>query len=196
MSSLTANWTQATQAGSLLVAILSASDTNTIGAFTPPSGWQQANTYSFNNVKTSIYYYPNNPGGRTAETFHLTNFPDSTLDLIEYTGVMAASPLDKTGFDGNWNPVNGIVTSGTTPSTAQSKEVVITALTTYAQTSFTNATNGFTKIDEQGVLYHLTTAVHENIVTTAGTWGHSASAGGNAPWVGLVVTFKSADTTP
>jgi hypothetical protein len=196
MSSLTANWTQATQAGSLLVAILSASDSNAIGAFTPPAGWQLANTYSFNNVKTSIYYYPNNPGGRTAETFNLTNFPDSTLDLIEYTGVIASSPLDKTGFDGGWNPVNGIVTSGTTASTAQSKEVVITALTTYAQTSFTNATNSFTKIDERAVLYHLTTAVHENIVTTAGSWGHSANAGGAAPWVGLVVTFKSADTTP
>ncbi|HXA18670.1 MAG TPA: G8 domain-containing protein [Thermoanaerobaculia bacterium] len=196
MSSLTANWTQATQAGSLLVGIISASDSNAIGAFTPPAGWQLANTYSFNNVKTSIYYYPNNPGGRTAETFSLTNYPDSTLDLIEYTGVMAASPLDKTGFDGGWSPVNGIVDSGSTPATAQSKEVVITALTTYAQTSFTNATNGFTKLDEQGVLSHLTTAIHENIVTTAGGWGHSANAGGSAPWVGLVVTFKSADTSP
>jgi hypothetical protein len=196
MSSLTANWTQATQAGSLLVGIISASDTNAIGAFTPPAGWQLANTYSFNNVKTSIYYYPNNPGGRTAETFSLTNYPDSTLDLIEYTGVMAASPLDKSGIDGGWSPVNGIVDSGSTPATAQSKEVVVTALTTYAQTSFTNATNGFTKVHEQGVLYHLTTAVHENIVTTAGGWGHSANAGGSAPWVGLVVTFKSADTSP
>jgi hypothetical protein len=196
MSSLTANWTQATQAGSLLVAILSASDSNAIGAFTSPTGWQLANTYSFNNVKTSIYYYPNNPGGRTAETFSLTNFSDSTLDLIEYTGVIAASPLDKSGFDGGWNPVNGVVTSGTTQATTQSKEVVITALTTYAQTSFTNASNSFTKIDERGVLSHLTTAVHENIVTTAGSWGHSANAGGTAPWVGLVVTFKSVDTTP
>src|SRR6202030_4401426 len=123
------------QAGSLLVAVLSASNNYAIGPFTAPAGWQLANDYSFSTIRTSIYYYPNNPGGRTAETFNLTNYPDSTLDLIEYTGIMAASPLDKSGIDGGWSPVNGIVDSGSTPATAQSKEVVITALTTYAQTS-------------------------------------------------------------
>jgi hypothetical protein len=195
MPSLTANWTQPTQAGSLLVAVLSASNNYAIGPFTAPAGWQLANDYSFSTIRTSIYYYPNNPGGRTAETFNLSNYPDSTLDLVEYTGITAASPLDRTAIDGNWSPANGVVDTGTTQATSQSKELVITAMNTYAQTSFTNATNGFVQIDQQGVLYHLTTAVFEKIVTTAGSYGQSANAGGNAPWVGLVVTFKSADTS-
>jgi hypothetical protein len=195
MPSLTANWTQPTQGGSLLVAVLSASNNYAIGPFTAPAGWQLANDYSFSTIRTSIYYYPNNPGGRTAETFNLTNYPDSTLDIIEYTGIMAASPLDRTTIDGNWSPANGVVDTGTTQATSQSKELVITAMNTYAQTSFTNATSGFVQIDQQGVLYHLTTAVFENIVTAAGSYGQSANAGGNAPWVGLAVTFKSADTS-
>src|SRR5258708_7889665 len=85
------------------------------------------------------------------------------------------------------------VDTGTTRPINKPREVVLTALTTYAQTSFTTPTDSFVKIDEQSVLYHLTTAVHEKIVATTGSYGHSANVGGNAQWVGLVVTFMATD---
>jgi hypothetical protein len=193
---ITVNWGQPTQAGDLLVAVFSASNVAAIGNFTPPAGWQLAKSYEWNNIKNAIYYIPNCASGRTSETFTAPNFPDLILQLGEYSGIATVSPLDRTAFDGDHTPANGTtVQTGTTPVTAQSKELVITALTTYAQTSFTAATNSFAKLSDLNIGWNLTTAMYERIVTTPAAYGHSASVGGNTQWLGLAVTFKSADTT-
>jgi len=189
---ITTNWTQPTQAGSLLVAIVSAERmTYPIANWQPPAGWQHAVTYEMSNVKTSIYYYPNNPGGRTAETFGDGGYYDElVLQLAEYTGIVTTSPLDKTAFNGNMSN-DGYVDTGYTPQTSQAKELVITALTSYSKTDFFNPSQGFVEINERSPEYsNLTTAVHEKLVTTAGSWGHSAQLDSPAQWVGVVATFK------
>lgn len=191
-TSITTNWTQPTQAGSLLIAVLSAQHGAAVGNFTAPAGWQVANTSEWNNLKTTIYYYPNHPGGRTSETFSVVSFRELVLQLIEYTGATAA-PLDRIAASGDNAPSGGSVSTGTTPATSQPKELIITALSTMAPATFTNPTNGFVKLDERSVLSMITAAVHERIVTAAGAYGHSAGVNASGQWIGAVATFRSLD---
>jgi hypothetical protein len=191
-TSITTNWTQPTQAGSLLIAVLSAQHGAAVGNFTAPAGWQAANTSEWNNLKTTIYYYSNNPGGRTSESFSVVSFRELVLQLIEYTGATAA-PLDKVAANGDHAPSGGIVSTGTTPVTSQPKELIITALSTMAPATFTNPTNGFVKLDERSVFSMITAAVHERIVSAAGAYGHSADVSANGQWIGVVATFRSLD---
>jgi hypothetical protein len=114
------------------------------------------------------------------------------LNLIEYSGAALTSPLDKTASDaGGTN--GGSIDSGFTATTAQAKEVVVTAMTTYAPTSFSNPSNGFTKVSDHAIGNHLTTAVFELITTSAAQEGNSASCGGGTQWTGIAATFKSAN---
>ncbi|MBV9492836.1 MAG: hypothetical protein JOZ54_01220 [Acidobacteria bacterium] len=193
--SITATWPQATQTGNLLVAVISAEAIPSINnTITPPAGWLLAQGYEWNHVKNAIYYMPNNGGGRTSETFTIAvGFHDMTVVLLEYSGVALTSPLDRTAFDGdNFN--NGTLASGTTFTTSQPKEVAITALTVYGNTSFSSPTNGFTELDDHSGGNFLTTAVHERLTTTAGALGHQATVGTtNVEWVGVIATFKSAN---
>ena len=194
-TSITATWTQATQAGNLLVAVVSASDVGLIGTITPPSGWTLATSYEWNNIKTAIYYIANNAGGRTSERFTFVHFPDSSLQLAEYTGAMTLAPLDKTAFNGDSFATSGTISTGNTTTTAQAKELVVTAMTMYAQTSFTAPTNSFVKLDERQIGWNLTTAYFERVTTAAGAYGHSASVSQSNQWLGLAATFKSSDTS-
>ncbi|MBV9478855.1 MAG: S-layer homology domain-containing protein [Acidobacteria bacterium] len=192
---ITGTWPKATRAGSLLVAVVSASNNSyPIGNYTVPAGWQLANTYEWNNVKTSMYYYANSPAGRTTETFTIGNYRDQTLQLIEYLNMAAASPEDRTALDGAATS-SGTLSSGLTTQTYQSKEVVVTAIATSANTSFSSPTNGFTEIAETVAGNILTTAVHERMVTSLGAYGHTVSAGGTGSWVGIVTTFRAYDTS-
>jgi hypothetical protein len=189
---ITTNWAQPTQAGTLLVAIVSAErGAYPIANWQPPAGWQLAVSYEMSYVKTAIYYYANNPGARTSETFANGGYyDDMILQLAEYTGIVATSPLDKTTFNGNQSN-NGSVDPGYTSQTSQAKELVITALTSYSMTDFYSPSQGFIELDDRNQGWgHLTTAVHEKIVTTAGSWGHSTQVTDPAQWVGVVATFK------
>jgi PKD repeat protein len=193
--SITVSWPHATTAGNLLVAVVSGSNVTAIGPFTPPAGWVLAKNYEWNNIHAAIYYYPNCPGGRTSETFTVARFPDLTLQLLEYSGIALSSPLDKTAFNGDNVVSGGTVSTGTTPATAQSKELIVSALCIQAQDSFASPTNSFITISNLNVFSTLTTATFERIVSAAGSYGHSATVGSSTQWVGVIATFKSADTT-
>jgi hypothetical protein len=189
---ITANWTQPTQAGTLLVAVIS-SETypNGFVTFTPPAGWSQAVTSEWNHIKLSVYYLPNNGGARTSETFTVAaGFHDMTLYILEYSGIVAVNPLDKTGLTGN-STNNGYVQTGFTANTAQANELVITALTTYTQTDFSvTPADGYTEVYDKNVLNDLTTAMYEKIANGIASYGHGANVGVPAEWVGLVATFR------
>jgi Subtilase family/Ig-like domain CHU_C associated len=192
-TSITASWPQPTQAGNLLVAVISADmSPNSWITFNAPAGWTQAVTYAWARPKLAIYYLPNNAGGRTSETFTASlGFHDMTLYLLEYSGIVATNPLDKTAFDGNATN-NGSVQTGFTQNTVQAKELVITALTTDAQASFSTVpADGYTEIYDKNVLFHLTTAMYEKITNATGSYGHGATVSvPGQQWVGVVATFK------
>ena len=196
--SITTSWTQPTQQGSLLVAVVSALGNGgyPIATFTPPAGWVHAATSEWSNVKTSIYYYPNNPGGRTAETFATgpSGFRDQILQLAEYTGVATVSPLDRTITAGGASNT-GTLHTGYTPATVQGRELVITALMTNVSTTFSAPSDGFVELHDHTITWStLAAAMHERIVTATGAYGHSASvADPGAEWVGAAATFKAAN---
>jgi hypothetical protein len=191
-TSITASWPQPTQTGTFLVAVVSVW-LDPYANFTPPAGWSLAVTSEWSNVKLAIYYRPNNPGARTSETFTCSpGYHDMTLYILEYAGIAATNPLDKTALTGGATN-NGYVQTGFTANTTQAKELVITGLTTYTQTDFTTTpADGYTEIYDQYMLYHLTTAMYEKITTAIGSYGHGATVGVPAEWVGAVATFKGA----
>lgn len=192
-TSITANWTQPTQAGTFLVAVISAVvDPNAYITFTPPAGWSHAVTSELTNVKLAVYYLPNNAGARLSETFTVSpGYHDMSLYILEYSGIAAVNPLDKTAVNGDYTN-NSYVQTGFTANTVQPKELVITALTTYTQAEFYGE-GGYTEVYDQYMLYQLTTAMYEKITTATGSYGHAATVYVPAQWVGLVATFKAAD---
>jgi putative transposon-encoded protein len=54
--------------------------------------------------------------------------------------------------------------------------------------------DGYTEIYDQNVLFHLTTAMYEKITTSIASYGHGATVSVPAEWVGVVATFRGADT--
>lgn len=194
-TSITASWTQPTQAGNFLAAVISGrKDPNGSVVWTAPAGWQLAVVEEWNFVKTAIYYLPNNAGGRTSETFTVAaGFHDMTLYLMEYANVATVNPLDRTGHTGD-DTNNGYVQTGFTANTTQPKELVLTALTTYTMTAFTTVpADGYAELFDKSIGNRLTTAAYEKITTTIGSYGHGASVGVPAEWVGVVATFKAAN---
>ncbi len=194
-TSITANWTQPTQAGTLLVAVISGrKDPNGVVTWTAPAGWIQAVTYEWTSVKASVYYLPNNAGARTSETFTVAaGFHDQTLYLLEYSGMATSGVLDRTGITGG-HTNNGNVQSGVTPNTTQAKELVITVLSTYANTSFSTVpADGYAEVYDKTAGNRLTTAMYEKIVNAIASYGHNATVGVPDQWVGMVVTFRGAN---
>ena len=87
----------ASQAGTLLVAVLSADETpNKAGA---PAGWVQAiEADQAGDGRSEIWYYPNNPGGITSAQFTVNPATiGGEVQLTEWLGVATAAPLDQTG---------------------------------------------------------------------------------------------------
>jgi len=73
------------------------------------------------------------------------------------------------------------------------KELVITALTSMSQSEFYGAGMGFTEVDDRNIMWNLTTAFHQKIVTTVGLQGHDAQTTSTNEWIGMVATFKPAN---
>lgn len=194
-TSITASWPQPTQAGTLLVAVISGrKDPNGSVVWTAPAGWVHANTQEWTNIKASIYYLPNNAGARTAETFTVAQgFHDQTLYLFEYSGIVAVNPLDRIAVNGD-DTNSGFVQTGFTPNTSQAKELVITVLSTYTPTEFSTVpADGYTEIYDKFIGNRLTTATYTKITTAIGSYGHNATVGSPAQWIGLVATFRGAN---
>ena len=115
----------ASAAGTLLVATLSSDPTP--NKATAPAGWIAGpSATQAGEGRSEIFYYPNNPGGITTQTF-ATNPATvaGNVQMTEWSGVATVAPLDQTGSQA----VAGATTT-TTISTAaalsQANELVIT----------------------------------------------------------------------
>jgi hypothetical protein len=90
----------ASQAGSLLVAVINMEDSPN-KAFTAPAGWVGPPPLSADQggvAHTEIWYYPNNPGGITSADFGISpGSIDAMGQMTEWTGVATVSPLDQSG---------------------------------------------------------------------------------------------------
>jgi hypothetical protein len=209
-SSITATWPRPTRAGTLLVAIITQATDSYIADYTVPAGWVPASTSMGGQIMTSIYYLPNNAGGRSTETFStLAQSPQSpppprdlVLYLAEYVGGMGTGALDKTGSARGEAPdEDNLASSGfTTGNISQSNEVVITSVAIKATTELSGAeVYGFVETAQASVESggQLTMAAHEAVVNYQAQYGHYVIVGNgkevpHTEWVGALATFRSA----
>jgi len=122
---LTATLPAPSQAGTLLVATVSAASTpNKFGA---PAGWvSAAEANQVGEGRSEIWYYPNNPGGISSATFTMNPATvGGNVQLTEWLGVDTVSPLDQSG-----SSAVAVATTTTVISTggalSQTGELVIT----------------------------------------------------------------------
>ena len=81
--------------------------------------------------------------------------------------------------------------TGYTAQPSQAKELVMMALTSHSVTNFSGPSQDFIEVDDRNQGFgNLTTAVHQKIVTTAGSQGHDVQVGDPPQWVGVVATFR------
>ena len=122
---ITATMPAASQAGTLLVATVSAETTP--NKFAATAGWvSAAEANQAGEGRSEIWYYANNPGGINSVTFTLNPATvNGNAQLSEWTGVAVASPLDQSG-----SQTVAVPTTTTTVSTGgavtQTGELVIT----------------------------------------------------------------------
>src|SRR5581483_5783455 len=94
-ASVTLTLPAASTAGTLLVATVAS---NRNSAFSSPgTGWSQAAQIGQLNAAAGIWYYADNPGGISSVTFTDTSGTSTAGQLSEWRGVLAGSPVDKTG---------------------------------------------------------------------------------------------------
>ena len=122
---VTATMPAASQAGTLLVATVSAETTP--NKFAATAGWVSASEANqVGEGRSEIWYYANNPGGINSVTFTMNPATvNGNAQLSEWTGVAVASPLDQSG-----SQAVAVPTTTTTVSTGgaltQTGELVIT----------------------------------------------------------------------
>ena len=166
-------------------------------AFTPPDGWTLAATNAGTNITTSIYYFQDASdgttitlGGRTSETFTTNISGNLILQLAEYANIAVDGPVDKTALAGGLASAGDSVSTGITTATSTSDELVVTSLTSFANTTFSNPTSSFVQLSGASAGNNLSTYMYERLVHLPGAYGHTATIGATGPWVGLVVTFR------
>jgi len=122
---ITATMPAASQAGTLLVATVSAETTP--NKFAATAGWVSASEANqVGEGRSEIWYYPNNPGGINSVTFTMNPATvNGNAQLGEWTGVAVASPLDQSGSQAVAVPTT-TTTVSTGGSLTQTGELVIT----------------------------------------------------------------------
>jgi hypothetical protein len=143
-TSISPTLSSSSQAGTLLVAVLTSASTST---FSGPTGWTRATgTSSSTAGRADIWYYPNNPGGITSATFTTSGSGGAVAgELTEWNGVALGSPLDTTGSTtcGSATSCSVSASSGTT---SLPNDVGITAFTTLNSPTCYGAGSGWTHI--------------------------------------------------
>jgi len=122
---VTATMAGASQAGTLLVATVSAETTP--NKFAATAGWvSAAEANQPGEGRSEIWYYPNNPGGISSITFTMNPATiNGNAQLSEWLGVAAASPLDQSGASTVAVPTTTTVIA-TAGALTQTGELVIT----------------------------------------------------------------------
>jgi hypothetical protein len=138
--SITPTLPSASTAGTLLVAVMG--NNTSSAAFSAPTGWAQAVTGSATCCgRVDVWYYANNPGGITSATFTASSGTTQIwAQLSEWNGVVASSPLDKTGTK-TQSSSSSTVTVSTSAATTVVNDLGITGFNT-SGTSVTSLTAG------------------------------------------------------
>lgn len=187
-TTISATWGSATSAGNLLVALIAFEGGTDITITPPDPSWNLADRGDSGiKVGTAIYYIDNAASESGVSTWTFSVSKKAALVLVEYSGVLTASPLDKTASQGG---AGVVADSGLTAATTKADEIAIASLVTKEIETFSAQTNGFSEIGEYTGSDRVTIAFEEKILSATGTQQVQADTSDNKEWAGVIATFK------
>lgn len=196
--SVDATWSSTTTAGNLLIAVVSASRSGTVGipAITAPAGWTQAVTQTCDSVsgvdrRTSIYYKANASAESGAKTWACDTFMGvASLGVVmaEYSGIATSTPLDQTSGAADTSTAATTCGCGTTSTTTQADELAIAAY--QGGSALGSPSSSFTIQNQTGGANFI--ALAHKILSATGTVTTSATYSTGSSNAGAIATFKAA----
>lgn len=193
------SWGSATTTGNLLIGILvsSAAGPQTLPAHTAPAAWGSpigtvtcdlAN--AGHRIRITVWIIENAASRSGAETFTSTGaYMGTSLAhaiLMEYSGLITASALDKTASAAATGTAETTANSGTTVATTQADELAVAILRGSNGVTLSSITNSF-NIQSNPAAYLV---VADKILSATGTTSTSMTQGAGS-WVGFIATFKA-----
>ena len=186
---ITATMPGASQAGTLLVATVSAASTP--NKFSAPAGWvSAAEANQVGEGRSEIWYYPNNPGGINSTTFTMNPATiGGNAQISEWLGVATAAPLDQSGTLAV--PVATTTTViATVGAMTQSSELVITSdgFKIAGGQTFSRGAGWTGLVTDVGQGY----SSEYRLDLPAGVAGETLTTSQASLWANVIATFKPA----
>lgn len=197
-TSVTAQWTSATQRGSLC--LMAVFQTAVTGSTPPncgtPAGASIVWSQTSGAHRLTLFQVPNSPTSRTAETFGSSaGAARWAIALTEYTG-MAAAAFDVQAVA---TGTGALASAGTTTATTQAAELQFAVygsptvgFSNGKGGQWTSPTNGFMKILEGDGTGGQGIAVATKNATLTGPASTDITINKSVPWIGIIATFKAA----
>lgn len=186
-------WPQKTTKGSLLVLMIGSGDVSS-GAHTttPPTGWTLAVSQDAGSTLASKVYYKADAAveeGSVAITVSALSATGWAAQLFEVSGILAASPLDKTASTG---ATSATPASGTTATLGQAIEFCIAGLADARLEAQTAPTSGWTQYSETQVdaTADVTFGVYWRTTRATTAQSVSVTTATSDEWAGAIATFK------
>ena len=205
VSTVSATFTTAPTVGNLLIAVFGESAGGTNNTINTPSGWQVAIVDETDTPGGAIYYKIAD-GTETTVTVTTTGNQLSYgmgLQLYEYSGMAASSPLDTTAVDTNADSsatlsVGPITTTVTGDLIIAGAEINSNATDNATFSSWTNSfTEEFDFQNPGGTGGNQRSfGGADRVVTTATSYSTGATASVNAAWSMTMAAFKASTATP
>lgn len=155
--------------------------------------YSTATTITGTVAQTSkIFYFPNTAAGVTSVTISSTSSTDLDLIVTEYSGILTASPLDKTSTNGQLASTSW--TSNATATTTQGSELLIGSCmgNLHNTTTFTAGT-GWTAVatvlSTRGGA-NLELFMEDQVVSSTGTYAATGTTSQNDNEYASIATFK------
>jgi hypothetical protein len=168
--------------GDLLVAVL---EWNGSGTPLPPAGW----TLAIKRGGIAIFAArPSTPA--PSVTIGGTSLGGWILELQDWTGVGASSPVDKTAFATSGTLAQTVASSGLTTTTAQPGDIAVGAIRTSKNVTMTAPTAGFSPVDS-AVQGTIRLGVFAKVAGPPAPEGVSVTLSSSATWRGDISTFRS-----
>jgi hypothetical protein len=200
-TTVAASWPGATTAGNLLVAVIAFRGGSAV-TITPPAvtgnAWTLARRSDNGTTLTSAIYYINGANSQSgASTWTLGSSQKATLNLVEYSGVLASSALDQTALSSGTSTT---ASSGTTAATTQADEVAVVGISVANSGGTLSAwTNSFAAVNNTsstggGGASRNATYLASKILSATGAQTTSATVSSSLAWAGAIATFKAKPT--
>jgi len=183
-ASVTVSWNITPTAGNLLIAFGRGGSADSNASI---SGWTKA---VGNQCTTTVYqaiFYKIAGVGEGDVTLAWTSSTSTRLTIMEYSGIVTTSPLDKTAYTATTGSTVTSRSSGTTAATTVASELCMAFFITGDVISANSYSNSFTEEANQGDIFFVASKIVSSmgVQETTMSWTTARLAGG------CIATFKA-----